>query len=165
MQSALMNVRFEGKIGYEAGVTRCLLMTRSANTDPVLGDLNARSLELRSSASGQLGDSRCTLPRFDVFALLISTESSTPSPSPNARESSMAQDYVHPLQALRAVMVQKRRVLAESLLRSRKVPDPDWGLEDNRQKRWVAKLPRCLKIARRRIAGSAWCLFGTGGWH
>jgi beta-phosphoglucomutase-like phosphatase (HAD superfamily) len=32
----------------------------------------------------------------------------------------MAQDYVHPLQALRAVMVQKRRVLAESLLRSRK---------------------------------------------
>ena len=47
----------------------------------------------------------------------------------------------------------------------RKVPDPDWGLEDNRRKRWVAKLPRCLKIARRRIAGSAWCLFGTGGWH
>jgi hypothetical protein len=43
--------------------------------------------------------------------------------------------------------------------------DPDWGLEDNRRKRWVAKLPRCLKIARRRIAGSAWCLFGTGGWH
>ena len=32
----------------------------------------------------------------------------------------MAQDYVHPLQALRAVMVQKRRTLAESLLRSRK---------------------------------------------
>ena len=32
----------------------------------------------------------------------------------------MAQDYVHPLQALRAVMVQKRRKLAESLLHSRK---------------------------------------------
>ena len=32
----------------------------------------------------------------------------------------MAQDYVHPLQALRAVMVQERRSLAESLLRSRK---------------------------------------------
>ena len=32
----------------------------------------------------------------------------------------MAQDYVHPLQALRAVMVQKRRTLAESLLHSRK---------------------------------------------
>jgi hypothetical protein len=32
----------------------------------------------------------------------------------------MAQDYVHPLQALRAVMVQKRRILAESLQRSRK---------------------------------------------
>ena len=40
--------------------------------------------------------------------------------SPNARESSMAQDHVHPLQALRAVMVQERRSLAESLLRSRK---------------------------------------------
>src|SRR5512132_3507676 len=36
------------------------------------------------------------------------------------RESSMAQDHVHPLQALRAVMVQERRSLAESLLRSRK---------------------------------------------
>jgi chromosome segregation ATPase len=34
--------------------------------------------------------------------------------------SGMAQDYIHPLQALRAVMVQKRRKLAESLLRSRK---------------------------------------------
>ena len=32
----------------------------------------------------------------------------------------MAPDYVQPLQALRAVMVQKRRTLAESLLRSRK---------------------------------------------
>ena len=32
----------------------------------------------------------------------------------------MAPDYIHPLQALRAVMVQKRRTLAESLLRSRK---------------------------------------------
>ena len=30
----------------------------------------------------------------------------------------MTEDYVHPLQALRAVMVQKRRTLAESLLRS-----------------------------------------------
>jgi hypothetical protein len=38
----------------------------------------------------------------------------------NARENNMAQDYVHPLQALRAVMVQKRRTLAESLLRSAK---------------------------------------------
>jgi hypothetical protein len=38
----------------------------------------------------------------------------------NAREKNMAQDYVHPLQALRAVMVQERRTLAESLLRSRK---------------------------------------------
>jgi hypothetical protein len=38
----------------------------------------------------------------------------------NPRESNMAQDYVHPLQALRAVMVQKRRTLAESLLRTRK---------------------------------------------
>jgi hypothetical protein len=40
--------------------------------------------------------------------------------TPNARENRMAQDYVHPLQALRAVMVKKRRTLAESLLRSRK---------------------------------------------
>ena len=32
----------------------------------------------------------------------------------------MAQDHVHPLQALRAVMVQESRSLAESLLRSRK---------------------------------------------
>ena len=35
----------------------------------------------------------------------------------------------------------------------RKVPDPNWGLEDNKRKRWVAKLPWCLKIVRRRIAG------------
>jgi hypothetical protein len=34
----------------------------------------------------------------------------------------MAQDYVHPLHALRAVMVEKRRALAESLLYSRKRP-------------------------------------------
>ena len=40
--------------------------------------------------------------------------------TPNAGEHNMAQDYVQPLQALRAVMVQKRRTLAESLLRSRK---------------------------------------------
>jgi len=33
------------------------------------------------------------------------------------RESSMARDYVHPLQALRAALVQERRSLAESLLR------------------------------------------------
>jgi hypothetical protein len=32
----------------------------------------------------------------------------------------MAQDYIQPLQALRAAMVQKRRVLAESLQRSHK---------------------------------------------
>ena len=32
----------------------------------------------------------------------------------------MAQDHVHPLQALRPVMVQERRSLVESLLRSRK---------------------------------------------
>ena len=32
----------------------------------------------------------------------------------------MAQDHVHPLQALRPVMMQERRSLAESLLRSRK---------------------------------------------
>ena len=31
----------------------------------------------------------------------------------------MTQDYIHPLQSLRAVMVQKRRTLAESLLSSR----------------------------------------------
>jgi hypothetical protein len=35
------------------------------------------------------------------------------------RESSMAENYVKPLQALRAVMVEKRRKLAESLVRSR----------------------------------------------
>jgi hypothetical protein len=56
---ALINLRFEGKIGHDAGVTRCLLMTRSPNTDPVLGDLNARSFELAVLQSGQLGDSRC----------------------------------------------------------------------------------------------------------
>jgi len=27
VQTALMNVRFEGKIGHDAGVTPCLLMT------------------------------------------------------------------------------------------------------------------------------------------
>jgi hypothetical protein len=40
--------------------------------------------------------------------------------APNVRENNMAQDFVQPLQALRAVMVLKRRTLAESLLRSRK---------------------------------------------
>jgi uncharacterized protein (DUF342 family) len=37
------------------------------------------------------------------------------------QEGSMTQDYIHPLQSLRAVMVQKRRTLAESLLSSRQV--------------------------------------------
>ena len=36
------------------------------------------------------------------------------------RESNMTENYVKPLQALRAVMVEKRRKLAESLVRSRK---------------------------------------------
>jgi hypothetical protein len=36
------------------------------------------------------------------------------------KENTMSKDYVHPLRVLRAVMVQKRRTLAESLLHTRK---------------------------------------------
>ena len=31
VQTALMNVRFEGNNGHDAGVTRCLLMTQSGH--------------------------------------------------------------------------------------------------------------------------------------
>jgi hypothetical protein len=60
--------------------------------------------------------------------------------SPDARESSMAQDYVHPLQALRAVMVQRRRTLAESLLRSRK------GAKAAKRRKKLIKLQRELDV-------------------
>jgi hypothetical protein len=52
----------------------------------------------------------------------------------------MAEDYVHPLQALRAVMVQKRRVLAESLLRSRK------GAKAARRRKKLIKLQREIDV-------------------
>jgi hypothetical protein len=52
----------------------------------------------------------------------------------------MAQDYVHPLQALRAVMVQKRRVLADSLLRSRK------GAKAARRRKKLIKLQREIDV-------------------
>jgi hypothetical protein len=58
----------------------------------------------------------------------------------NARENNMAQDYVHPLQALRAVMVQKRRTLAESLLRSRK------GAKAAKRRKKLIKLQREIDV-------------------
>src|SRR4029077_9547437 len=33
----------------------------------------------------------------------------------------------------------------------RRVPDPNWGLDDNKRKRWMAKFPRCLYSANARL--------------
>ena len=52
----------------------------------------------------------------------------------------MAQDYVHPLQAMRAVMVKKRRNLAESLLRSRK------GAKAAKRRKKLVKLQREIDV-------------------
>jgi hypothetical protein len=52
----------------------------------------------------------------------------------------MAQDYVHPLQALRAVMVKKRRNLAEGLLRSRK------GAKAAKRRKKLVKLQREIDV-------------------
>ena len=52
----------------------------------------------------------------------------------------MAQDYVHPLQALRAVMVKKRRNLAEGLLRSRK------GAKAAKRRKKLIKLQREIDV-------------------
>ena len=52
----------------------------------------------------------------------------------------MAEDYVHPLQALRAVLVQKRRNLAESLLRSRK------GAKAAKRRKKLVKLQREIDV-------------------
>jgi hypothetical protein len=52
----------------------------------------------------------------------------------------MAQDYVRPLQALRGVMVQKRRTLAESLLRSRK------GAKAAKRRKKLIKLQREIEV-------------------
>src|SRR6476620_294420 len=54
--------------------------------------------------------------------------------------SNMAQDCVHPLQAVRAVMVQKRRMLAESLLRSRE------GAKAARRRKKLIKLQREIDV-------------------
>jgi hypothetical protein len=70
---------------------------------------------------------------------------------PDARESSMAQDYIHPLQALRAVMVpplagvesgngQRRRELAETLLSSRK------GASAAKRRKKLIKLQREVDV-------------------
>src|SRR5262245_65418471 len=52
----------------------------------------------------------------------------------------MAKDYVHPLQALRAVLVQRRRKLAASLLGSRK------GAKDKRRRKKLIKLQREIDV-------------------
>jgi hypothetical protein len=52
----------------------------------------------------------------------------------------MAENYVHPLQALRAVMVEKRRTLAESLLRSRK------GSKAVKRRKRLIKLQRQIDV-------------------
>jgi len=52
----------------------------------------------------------------------------------------MAQDYVRPLQALRAILVQRRRKLAESLLGSGK------GSKAARRRRKLIKLQRQIDV-------------------
>src|SRR5262245_28536856 len=52
----------------------------------------------------------------------------------------MAKDYVHPLQALRAVLVQRRRKLAESLLGSRK------GAKAARRRKKLIKLQKEIDV-------------------
>ena len=52
----------------------------------------------------------------------------------------MAQDYVHPLQALRALLVQRRRKLAESLLGSPK------GAKATRRRKKLIKLQREIDV-------------------
>ena len=51
----------------------------------------------------------------------------------------MAQDYVHPLQALRALLVQRRRKLAESLLGSK-------GAKAARRRKKLIKLQREIDV-------------------
>ena len=52
----------------------------------------------------------------------------------------MDEDYIRPLQALRAVMVEKRRALAESLLRSRK------GTKTVKRRKKLIKLQRQIDV-------------------
>ena len=52
----------------------------------------------------------------------------------------MTQDYIHPLQSLRAVMVQKRRTLAESLLNSRP------GQKAAKQRKKLIKLQKEIDV-------------------
>jgi hypothetical protein len=52
----------------------------------------------------------------------------------------MAQDHIQPLQALKAVMVQKRRNLAESLLRSPK------GAKATKWRKKLIKLQREIDV-------------------
>jgi len=58
----------------------------------------------------------------------------------------MAEDYVHPTSSLRAVMVQKRRTLAESLQRSRKQAN------SVRRRRKLIKLQREIDLVDNAIA-------------
>jgi hypothetical protein len=51
----------------------------------------------------------------------------------------MAQDYIQPLQALKAVMVQKRRNLAESLL-------PPKGAKATKRRKKLIKLQREIDV-------------------
>ena len=44
----------------------------------------------------------------------------------------------------------------------KKSPDPNWGLDDNKRKQWVAKLQRCLKNRWGDVLpGCATCLFAS----
>ena len=52
----------------------------------------------------------------------------------------MTQDYIHPLQSLRAVMVQKRRTLAESLLSSRQ------GQKAEKRRKKLIKLQKEIDV-------------------
>lgn len=52
----------------------------------------------------------------------------------------MTQDYIHPLQSLRALMVQKRRTLAESLLSSRP------GQKAAKQRKKLIKLQKEIDV-------------------
>jgi len=55
-------------------------------------------------------------------------------------KTSMAQDYIHPLQALRAELVQRRRKLAASLLGSRT------GAKEKKRRKKLIKLQREIDV-------------------
>jgi hypothetical protein len=56
VQTALMDVRFQGNNGHDADVTRCLLMTQSGHPDSALRKTTPR---LSSGSVSPMGSERC----------------------------------------------------------------------------------------------------------